>query len=156
MENYLRLKREVDALIDENASEIGNLANVCSYVYNSLPNINWVGIYVLKDDKLFLGPFMGKPACTIIPITKGICGRAVRENRNIIISDVEQECDHIACDNASKSEQVLILHRENKIWGVLDVDAPIQNRFDDRELNNFFIEVAHLIESKVFAIPRKA
>ncbi len=149
MENYLRIEKEAQSLIDPQCTSIGNLANICSLLFHSVADLNWVGIYTFQNDKLYLGPFIGKPACTIIPISKGICGRAVREEKTTIVNDVTVEHDHIVCDSCSQSELVLILHRENKIWGVLDIDASMQNRFVDADLVNLFERIAKLIEEEI-------
>ena len=149
MGNYILIKKQAEALIDSNASAIGNIANICSLLFNNIENLNWVGVYIKNGESLYLGPFMGKPACTIIPVSKGMCGKAVRENHTLVINDVLAEPDHIACDSSSRSEVVSILHRENKIWGVLDIDAPIQNRFEDSELVDLIEFVAKLISEEI-------
>lgn len=146
----IRIK-EIESLIDDKCQTVGNLANICSYLFYNLENINWVGIYNLKDDVLQLGPFCGKVACTRIPITKGICGRAVRLNKTIVIDDVHKELDHIACDSESNSEIVIPLHNsKNEIIGVLDIDSPILHRFSDSSIVNQLEAISKIVEKRVF------
>lgn len=112
---------------------ISNLANINSFLYTTLKDINWVGFYFYNNSMLYLGPFMGEVACTHIPIEKGVCGKAVRDQTTIIIDDVHNFPDHIACDSKSQSEIVIPIFLENKIFAVLDIDSPIKNRFQNTD-----------------------
>ena len=76
-----------------------------------------------------LGPFQGKPACTRIPIGKGVCGTAVKEERILRVEDVHEFSGHIACDADSESEIVLPIRLAGRIIGVLDIDSPVKGRF---------------------------
>ena len=83
----------------------------------------------MMDGKLVLGPFQGKPACILIPVGRGVCGTAVAEDRTQLVKDVHQFPGHIACDCASNSEIVVPIHKDGKVWGVLDIDSPLFSRF---------------------------
>lgn len=83
----------------------------------------------MEENELILGPFQGHPACVHIPVGKGVCGTAVAENETQLVEDVNAFPGHIACDANSKSEIVVPIHKNNKVIGVLDIDAPITNRF---------------------------
>ena len=98
-----------------------------------MPDINWAGFYLLKDGTLYLGPFQGKTACVMIPVGRGVCGTAVAEGRLQLVTDVEKFPGHIACDSASRSEIVIPLVYEDRIVGVMDVDAPVLGRFDEED-----------------------
>lgn len=106
------------------------LSNSASYLFQHLPDINWVGFYLLNDKKLILGPFQGKPACTEIQIGRGVCGAAAKMRQTIRVHDVDQFPDHIVCDSHSRSEIVIPLLHNGQLKGVLDVDSPIVGRFD--------------------------
>lgn len=95
-----------------------------------------------------LGPFQGKVACTHIPIGKGVCGTSYQKKMLLNVADVSKFEGHIACDSNSKSELVIPLIYENKSYGVLDIDAPILNRFtyEDEET---FSSIAELISKKL-------
>lgn len=135
--NYSELAGKLAALTDGVPYLIANLANASALLWQELPDINWVGFYRLTEGKLVLGPFQGKPACIQIPVGRGVCGRAVAENRVQRVEDVHAFPGHIACDSASNSELVLPLYRRGEIWGVLDMDSPLPGRFtqgDERGL----------------------
>ncbi|REH79554.1 GAF domain-containing protein [Staphylococcus felis] len=133
--NYKLLARQLDALLEGETDLIANLSNASALLNDQLDNINWLGFYLIKDNELILGPFQGKPACVHIPIGKGVCGTAVAKAEIQRIADVNTFPGHIACDANSQSEIVLPIYQNNTIIGVLDIDAPITNRFskDDEE-----------------------
>jgi len=126
---------------------IANAANLCAYIYHNFPDINWVGFYFLSKNELVLGPFQGKIACIRIPIGKGVCGTAVLEKKAIIVPDVHKFPGHIVCDSASQSEMVIPLIFEGNIFGVLDIDSPIINRFDEKEEEIFQSFLRNLYEA---------
>ena len=128
-----------------------NLANASALLWQELENINWVGFYQMMDGRLVLGPFQGKPACIQIPVGKGVCGRAVAEERVVRVEDVHAFPGHIACDSASNSEIVLPLYCREKIWGVLDIDSPLLGRFT-REDEQKLREIAEILSSMISRI----
>lgn len=123
---------QIKSVLNKDLPLISNLSNA-SAILNQLENINWCGFYLVRDDKLILGPFQGEPACTVIPIGKGVCGTSFKEKRTIIVKDVSKFDGHIACSSKSKSEIVVPIIKENKIVGVIDIDSPILDRFSDQE-----------------------
>jgi GAF domain-containing protein len=110
-----------------------NLANASALLNERMDGINWVGFYVIKDGKLVLGPFQGKVACTIIPLGKGVCGTAAQSDRTQVVPDVHKFAGHIACDSASNSEIVVPVHRDGAVFGVLDIDSPLFDRFSEED-----------------------
>ncbi|MBD1574702.1 GAF domain-containing protein [Vibrio sp. S17_S38] len=130
---YSRLTAQVVALIESETDLIANLANISSILNMELESINWVGFYLLKENELVLGPFQGNPACVRIPVGRGVCGTAVSENRVQRVSDVHAFAGHIACDANSNSEIVIPFSINNEIIGVLDIDSPEFNRFDEED-----------------------
>ena len=134
MSDYTTLNKELRALISGVPHKIANLANAASLLYNSLGDLNWAGFYLMEKGILVLGPFMGKPACIEIPVGKGVCGTAVKENKIQLVYDVHRFPGHIACDSASNSEIVVPLRKDGEILGVLDIDSPSVGRFtgDDK------------------------
>ncbi len=127
--DYQLLTKQAESLTEGVPFLTANLANLSALLFESLPDINWAGFYLLSGDKLILGPFQGKPACVTIPLGKGVCGTAAQTDQSLVIADVHQFCGHIACDRASQSEIVLPIHRNGALWGVLDIDSPTLNRF---------------------------
>lgn len=116
---------------------IANLANVAALIYNETENINWAGFYILQGNKLVLGPFQGKPACIEIPLGRGVCGTAAFEDRVVAVDDVHDFPGHIACDPDSRSELVVPLHKDGKVFGVLDLDSTVKGRFTDEDSRTF-------------------
>jgi len=130
---YRLLKEALLALVDGVSQPIPNLANASALLWQSLPDINWAGFYLMQDGQLLLGPFQGRPACVYIAVGKGVCGTAVKENRTVLVDDVHKFPGHIACDAASNSEIVIPIHDGERIVGVLDIDSPVPSRFDDED-----------------------
>ena len=129
------LAEQIKSIIDEDLPLMSNLSNA-SAVLNQLENINWCGFYILEKGELYLGPFQGDVACTRIPLSKGVCGASAREAKTLIVPNVNEFPGHIACSSLSKSEIVTPIIKDNEVKGVIDIDAPIYNRFneDDKEL----------------------
>jgi L-methionine (R)-S-oxide reductase len=128
-EIYTDLLGEARALFDGERDFMANAANLAALVFHTLPGLNWAGFYWMKDDALVLGPFQGKPACARIALGRGVCGTAAREQRTIVVRDVNEFAGHIACDSASASEIVVPIMRFGKVLGVLDLDSPTVGRF---------------------------
>lgn len=130
-ELYGRLLSQLDGLLQDQRDLIANAANTASLIYQTLPELNWAGFYFLRGDELLLGPFQGKPACARIAVGKGVCGKAARELKTIVVDDVHRFPGHIACDGASNSEIVVpLVNKEGRLIGVLDLDSPLPGRFD--------------------------
>ncbi len=130
---YSLLLQQAGTLLQPQFGRISNTANLAALLYRGLPEINWAGFYFLEGEMLRLGPFQGKPACTEIPVGRGVCGTAVREGHTLIVPDVNAFAGHIACDPDSKSEIVVPLMENGRVWAVLDIDAPVLNRFDETD-----------------------
>ncbi len=131
-ELYALMTKQLAALI-EDCPPVSALANAAALLWEALENINWAGFYLLKSDVLYLGPFQGKSACTMIPVGLGVCGTAAAEQKIQLVRDVHQFPGHIACDSASNSEIVLPLIKDGRLLGVMDIDAPIFARFDEAD-----------------------
>jgi len=149
-ELYANLESQLRALLEGERDFIANAANFASLLYHSLPDVNWVGFYLLKGDELVLGPFQGKPACVRIAVGKGVCGVAAEQRQTILVDNVHEFPGHIACDSASNSEIVVPLVVDGQLTGVLDLDSPSLARFSDddasglNELTSIFLECADL------------
>jgi len=127
------LLSELRALLAGEPDPIANAANTASLIMARLGRLNWVGFYFLQGDTLVLGPFQGLPACTRIPVGRGVCGTAVARGETIVVDDVHAFPGHIACDSASLSEIVVPLTIGGKLTGVLDIDSPEHARFDESD-----------------------
>lgn len=130
IKDYELMLQQTKALLDGEPDSIANLSNASALLNQFLEDVNWVGFYIFKDKELVLGPFQGLPACIRIPVGKGVCGTAVETKETQVVADVNAFPGHIACDSASQSEIVVPLIVNGEVYGVLDIDSPITNRFD--------------------------
>ena len=133
MTDYEALIAQADALTSGVPHRIANLANVSALIFDTLEDLNWAGFYLLEGETLVLGPFQGKPACIEIPVARGVCGAAVREDSSQLVPDVHAFSGHIACDSASRSELVVPLRKNGAVFGVLDLDSPSPARFTEAD-----------------------
>ena len=129
-EQYAQLLAQAQALLHGERDRIANAANLSALVNHSLPDLNWVGFYLYDGNELVVGPFQGLPACVRIPLDKGVCGAAARTRTTQRVADVDAFPGHIACDSASRSELVVPLVVDGELFGVLDLDSPLPDRFD--------------------------
>ena len=128
MSDYALLARQLETLLDTR-DWLTNTAQTCAFLMHEIPDLNWAGFYLYKDEQLVLGPFQGLPACIRIPMGKGVCGTAAQTNSIQRIDDVHAFPGHIACDAASESEIVIPLVVNGDLLGVLDIDSPKLSRF---------------------------
>lgn len=145
---YGELLPQLKSLVSGEKDFIANAANLVAALKQSIPYISWVGFYFLKNGELVVGPFQGKVACTRIRIGSGVCGTAVAENRTIVVQDVAKFPGHIYCDPDSKSEIVIPLSKDGKVFGVLDLDSAEYASFDSVDAENLG-RVAKLVEGIV-------
>ena len=131
--DYSELGRALSSLMEGVPYRVSNLANASALLWQMLPEINWVGFYERMGDKLILGPFQGKPACIEISMGRGVCGTAAQQRRTVRVANVHEFPGHIACDSASNSEIVLPLMNGQTLWGVLDIDSPVPDRFTQED-----------------------
>jgi len=149
--NYTLLTRQLEALVEDEADLLANSANLVGLLFAEIPDINWLGIYVLRGSELVLGPFQGKPACVRIPLGQGVCGTAAQRMESQLVADVNNFSGHISCDPASVSEVVVPLISAGQVIGVLDVDSPLQGRFsadDQHGLELLCERFVQLLENK--------
>lgn len=132
---YRLLLEQAKALLEHETDLIANMANLIALLFNSLPDLNWAGFYIMRGGELVLGPFQGQVACVRIPVGKGVCGTCVATGVIQRVADVHEFPGHIACDAASNSEIVLPVRHNGEIIAVLDIDSPLLNRFDEVDEN---------------------
>lgn len=127
---YRELEQQARSLLEGERDPYANAANFSALVWQSLPDINWAGFYFRKAGWLVLGPFQGKPACSRLQMGHGVCGSAAKQGKTLVVADVHKFDGHIACDEASNSELVVPLIKYNTVIGVIDIDSPTYDRFD--------------------------
>ena len=135
MKSYELLNKQLSAMVEGEKNVISILANASALLNEFLDDINWVGFYLYnqEDDELQLGPFQGKVACVHIPMNKGVCGTSAYQRKTQRVPDVHQFEGHIACDAASNSEIVIPIIVSDKVYGVLDIDSPVFDRFSETD-----------------------
>ncbi|MBS0365285.1 MAG: GAF domain-containing protein [Proteobacteria bacterium] len=149
---YAQLLSQLQSLLSGEHDLIANTANSAALLYGALPRVNWVGFYLLRGTELVLGPFQGKPACVRIPLGRGVCGTAAAQRRTVVVPDVHAFPGHIACDSDSRSEIVVpLLDAAGSLLGVLDVDSPHPERFDEEDARGLQAIAAALTASIVSA-----
>ena len=143
MTDYKLLNQQLLALTEGVKEPVSNLANASALLFYTLPDLNWAGFYLYKNDALLLGPFQGKHACTKIAMGKGVCGTAALQGETLVVPDVHAFPGHIACDGASNAEIVIPLYVGGTLYGVLDIDSPVENRFTeaDRDGLEAFVKI---------------
>lgn len=130
---YRDLASALKGLVAGETDAIANMANAASLIFETLPDVNWVGFYRNVDGELVLGPFQGRPACIRIKFGSGVCGVAAQTGQVQRVEDVHAFDGHIACDSASNSEIVVPLMRDGELLGVLDIDSPKFARFTEED-----------------------
>ncbi|MBT8764912.1 GAF domain-containing protein [Metapseudomonas boanensis] len=126
---YALLAAQLESLLADERDFIANSAQFAAFLYSELPDLNWAGFYLNRNEQLVLGPFQGKVACVRIPFSKGVCGVAASTRQTQRVDDVHAFPGHIACDSASNSELVVPLVKDGRLIGVLDLDSPELSRF---------------------------
>lgn len=120
-----------DLFLDKKLKNVTNLANLSAIIMEEIKDLNWVGFYLYDGEKLYLGPFQGKSAVTLIDMGKGVCGTSALKRETIVVKNVHEFEGHIACDCNSNSEIVIPIIKNDQLFGVLDIDSPVINRFDE-------------------------
>jgi GAF domain-containing protein len=147
--NYDRVARKLAELIAGQTDFLANISNFAALLFNSLPQLNWAGFYLLRGTDLVLGPFQGKPACSCIALGDGVCGTAALQRAAVLVPDVHAFPGHIVCDEASQSEMVLPVFKNGHLVGVLDLDSPRRGRFDDTDRERIELLLQTLMEGTV-------
>lgn len=133
-EKYIMLISQIKSLIAGELDVVANLANIAAALKTTF-NWWWVGFYLVKENELVLGPFQGPIACTRIRYGKGVCGTAWKEQKSILVPDVNAFPGHIACSSASVAEIVIpICNKAGEVFGVLDVDSEKYDMLDETDV----------------------
>ena len=150
MTDYKLLTNQAKGLMEIDNWYIPVMSNISALIYDSLDDLNWAGFYIVREDKLVLGPFQGKVACIHIEKGKGVCGTAFKNDETQLVYNVHEFPGHIACDSASNSEIVVPVHKDGKVVAVLDIDSPKVGRFTDDDKENLEALVIAIEEIIVF------
>lgn len=143
---FAELQQQLTGLLEGERDGLANCANAVALIYHALPDLNWAGFYFLRDEELVLGPFQGNVACVRIGLGKGVCGTAAARRETLLVPDVHEFPGHIACDAASRSEIVVPLIKSGVLLGVLDLDSPRPDRFDEQDARGLGALMAQLLD----------
>ena len=133
MTDYRTLVSQAEGMLEAEPWYVAAFSNLSALVMETLPDLNWAGFYIMKDGRLTVGPFQGKPACIHIAPGKGVCGTAAARNETVLVPDVHLFPGHIACDGASESEIVIPLRDGETVRAVMDIDSPVKGRFSPED-----------------------
>lgn len=148
-EIYRSLIPQLEALVTGENDLIANLSNLMAALRSSF-GFFWVGVYLVKENELVLGPFQGSIACTRIQKGKGVCGASWERKETILVPDVDAFPGHIACSSLSRSEIVVpVFSSTGEVKMVIDVDSDKLNDFSETD-RIYLQKVAELI-SKISA-----
>ncbi|MGQ8335432.1 GAF domain-containing protein [Sunxiuqinia sp. A32] len=144
--DYEGLLIELNQLIEKNEDDV--LLKICQFLKEQVYHYDWVGFYIFKNDQLELGPYIGKHTDhTQIAIGKGVCGQVAESGKTIVVQDVSQEDNYIACSLDVQSEIVVPVLKEGKFIAELDIDshspAPFTNE-DIKFLEKICNSIIHL------------
>jgi L-methionine (R)-S-oxide reductase len=131
-ERYKRIYRQLQALLSKTRNKIARMATVAALLHHKMPWFFWTGFYILVEGELIVGPYQGPLACQVLEKNKGVCWAGVRGKKTIIVPDVHEFPDHIACDSRSNSEIVIpLFDKGNQVWAVLDIDSRKLDAFSE-------------------------
>ena len=147
-EQYILLVKQIKNLLVKEDNLITNLSNFTAALKQTFNKISWVGFYLYDGTKLYLGPFQGKVACTQIKIGSGVCGTAAQKLETIIVPDVDKFPGHIACDVESRSEIVVPIIKQDKLFGVLDLDSTDYNSFNETD-KKYLEELVNFLSKEI-------
>lgn len=148
-EKYRLLNSQLKSLLTKEDNLISNLSNLTAAIKDTFEKVSWVGFYLFDGQKLYLGPFQGKVACTNIEIGKGVCGTSAAKRETIIVPDVDKFPGHIFCDSNSKSEIVVPLFQKIQLLGVLDLDSHEYNSFGNTD-KEYLEEICKFLCEEIF------
>ncbi len=129
MTDYRTMTGQAEGMLEAEPWYVAAFSNISALIMETLPDLNWAGFYLVREGRLTVGPFQGKPACIHISPGKGVCGTAMERNDTVVVPDVHQFPGHIACDSASESEIVIPVRENGTVRAVLDIDSPVKDRF---------------------------
>lgn len=144
-EQYQSLIPQIRALVEGESDQIANMANVCAALKTQFEWL-WIGFYLVRNEELVLGPFQGPVACTRIGYGKGVCGTAWARAKTVLVPDVEKFPGHIACSSLSRSEIVVPLLKEGRVFAVLDIDSDEPDSFNEID-RSYLEEIVGLLKA---------
>ena len=146
--DYFEAERKIKDIISQNHSSV--LSDVVDFLFDFFDHYSWIGIYIVKDNDLILGPWRGPHATehTKIPIGKGICGSAAATGKTEIIDDVSSDDSYLSCFISTKSEIVVPIKKGNRVIAEIDIDSDKKNAFTNED-KQFLEKIADMLSSHI-------
>jgi L-methionine (R)-S-oxide reductase len=124
LKQYQRIDAQLKQLILKTPDKTARMATICALLHHKMPHYFWTGFYLLKNDRLVVGPYQGPLACQVLEEKRGVCWAGVLEKKTVMVPNVHAFPGHVACDSRSNSEIVVPwLSEKGDVKGVLDVDS---------------------------------
>lgn len=147
VEMYESLLPQIESIIEDENDKIANMANITAAIAEMF-GFWWTGFYRVDGEELVLGPFQGTLACTRIGYGRGVCGTAWKDEKTIVVEDVEKFPGHIACSSLSRSEIVVPVFKDNKVYAVLDIDSKELATFDETD-RKYLEKLTEMVSEKI-------
>ena len=147
--DFTLVRSQLEAALGDETDPLANAANFVAVLWHALPDINWLGLYLKREEQLVLGPFQGLAAVARIDIGDGVCGTAAETRTTQRVADVHAFPGHIACDIRSRSELVVPLVAGERLIGVLDIDSPSLDRFSAADQKGVEALCARFVETLI-------
>jgi len=111
------------------------LARIAGALQSRFPHFTGVYFYWLEGaDVLRLRAHRGRPTEHVrIPVGQGICGRAAREARTVLVDDVNADPSYLACSLETRSEIVVPIMRGKTVLGEIDIDSDVPAAFTEAD-----------------------
>ena len=136
-DSYAEVLAELEEAFKETSDLTARMAAMVGALHNKFSHYFWTGFYTVIDGELTLGPFQGPPACLVLEKHKGVCWAGIDREEPVVVPNVHEFPDHIACDGRANSEVVIPIRDESgTIIGVLDVDSADFDAFDEVDVEN--------------------
>jgi L-methionine (R)-S-oxide reductase len=138
---------QVDSIL-AHLTGVEALGEVCRFLRHEFRHYRWVGVYLRDGDTLRLAAWAGPQASEhgTIPIGQGICGRAAREDRTVVVDDVRVAPDYLACFLETRAEIVVPIRSGGTVVGEIDIDGNEVKAYDASD-ERFLLAVAQRIAS---------
>jgi len=140
-----KIIEEIENIVDEEKELVSKLNDICLHLHNELPGYDWVGFYLVENDELVLGPYVGEPTDhTNIEFGEGVCGQAAERKETFLVDDVKQEENYLSCSPKVESEIVVPIFKEGEIRGEIDIDSHQKASFGEED-QKLLEEIAEIV-----------
>ncbi|HEC72652.1 MAG TPA: GAF domain-containing protein [Thermoplasmatales archaeon] len=146
--DYKLAENKIKKLISNTQEDV--LQKIVDFLYENFEKYTWVGIYIVEDGTLVLGPWRGKQATehTRIPVGKGICGSSAATGKTELISDVNSDNRYLACFVSTKSEIVVPIKKEGHVIAEIDIDSDARDAFNNED-KIFLEKIADMLKEHI-------